>query len=72
MIMRLLNVILLTPMLGIIILFNCVYPIIGYIIGRGFNNSITLSSDLFESLFETNVFIAFYDMYSIIRYGDIK
>ena len=70
--MRLLNVILLTPTIGIIILFNCVYPIIGYIIGRGFNNSITLSSDLFESIFETNVFIAFYDMYSIIRYGDIK
>lgn len=66
---RILNVLLLLPTLMLIVLFVCIYPIIGYIIGRGFSKSIEVSNNLIEELFERSALTALICLIKTIRYG---
>ena len=69
---RILNVVILFPTLLSIMLFLGVYPIIGYIIGRGFKYSFDTEQELIEILFENSAIDALIAMYKIVRYGKIE
>lgn len=66
---RILNVLLLLPTLVLIIWFIGFYPIVGYIMGRGFSASFEVAQELIEVLFERSALRALVSMTQIVRYG---
>lgn len=57
------------PTLVILIWFLWFYPIVGYIMGRGFGNSIESSLELLNLIFDKGAFKALVAMTQLIRYG---
>lgn len=51
-ILRLTNVVLMAPTLCIYLILHMFYPIIGYVLGRGFANSIEATIHLLECIFK--------------------
>lgn len=52
-VLRLLNVVLIVPFMALFLVFYMLYPIIGYILGRGFNNSMDTCEAILIGVIDT-------------------